>query len=187
MSSTDEKYFQIQFGPVEYCVNWEVSGYNNYDIHHYYIPFCIPIPIQHKKSYHIKYQLQSHIVRIIRDRCDNCTEFSDGFLRKGMFLCHNNPTTATYRSALVSPFSSDTRNSSYFLSILQDWISTAPSLTIEWLLVRVNPNCPAGIPRLDVAACSSGSTFLGNSGVTEGIYAVLNVWLRSFMQSSVYG
>ena len=28
MSSTDEKYFQIQFGPVEYCVNWEVSGYN---------------------------------------------------------------------------------------------------------------------------------------------------------------
>ena len=132
------------------------------------------IHIQHKKSSHIEYQLQSHIVRIIRDRCDNCTGFSVGYLRQGVFLCHNNPTTATYRSALVSPFSSDARNSSYFLSILQDWISTAPSLTIDWLLVRVNPICPAGLPRLDAAECTSGSTFLGNSGITEGIHAVLN-------------
>ena len=34
--STDKEYFQIQFGPIDYCLNWGVSDMNNY-----YGEFCI--------------------------------------------------------------------------------------------------------------------------------------------------
>lgn len=119
-------------------------------------------------------QLQSHIVQIIHERCGSCSGFTQHFLRQGVFLCHDHPTTATYRSTLVSPFSTEDRNSSYLLGILQDWISTAPSLTLDYLLVRINPNCSTAVPRLDSAECASGRSFPANSTITERIQASLN-------------
>ena len=127
---------------------------------------------QPEKSGRIEHQLKSHIVRIIRDRCTECTELSEHSVRQGVFLCHSNPTTATYRSALFS--TDDSKNSSRLLNIVQNWVSTAPSLTLDWLLVRVNPNCPTGVLRLDAAECTGGSGFLPDSAVTERIHTVLN-------------
>ena len=123
----------------------------------------------------IKLQLHSHITRIIRERCTNCTEFSEIFLRQGLFVCHGNPTTVTYRSTLINPFPTDVAHSSYMLSIIQNWVLTAPSLTLDWLLMRVNPNCPTGIASPDVAECVSGDTFLSDSVLNERIGNILNV------------
>ena len=90
-------------------------------------------------------------------------------------MCTNNPTTVTYRSTLVSPFSTN-MSSEHLLCLLQRWVSTAPSLRLDWLLVRINPHCPTTIPRLDVAECVHGeSSFLPDSNIAERITTVLNV------------
>ena len=119
-------------------------------------------------------QLQSHVTRIIREQCTNCTEFSEQFLRRGLFVCHGNPTTVTYRSTLVNP--SPTNDTlSYMLDIIQNWVVTAPSLTLDWLLVRVNPNCPTSISSLDMTECVSGDSFLPDSALNGRIRNILNV------------
>ena len=99
-------------------------------------------------------QLKFELVRIIRERCPECSIFSQKYLRKGFFLCYNNPTHTIYRSTLVNPFS--TKNSTEVVSIIQEWVSTTPSLILDDLLVRVNPSCPTGIPSLDDKECKDG-------------------------------
>ena len=131
--------------------------------------------LQLETKKHIKLQLHTHLTRIIRERCTNCTEFSEIFLRQGLFVCHGNPTTVTYRSTLINPSPTNVAHSSYMVSIIQNWVLTAPSLTIDWLLVRVNPNCPTGIASLDVAECDSGDTFLSDSDLNERIGSILSV------------
>ena len=58
---------------------------------------------------------------------------------------------------------------SYMLDINQNWVVTALSLTLHWLLVRVNPNCPTSIASLDVAECVSGDSFLPDSALNGRI------------------
>ena len=119
-------------------------------------------------------QLQSHVTRIMRERCTNCTEFSEQFMRQGLFVCHGNPTTVTYRSTLVNSSPTD-EALSYMLDIIQNWVVTAPSLTLDWLLVRVNPDCPTSIASLDVTECDSGDSFLPDSALNGRIRNILNV------------
>ncbi|CAI8028831.1 hypothetical protein GBAR_LOCUS16385, partial [Geodia barretti] len=113
----DKEYFQIQFGPFDYCLDWGV-----------------------KKVSHIEHQLQSRLIRIIRETCAECFQLSPSFLRKGVFLCHGNPTKTTYRTTLVNPF--PTTNSTQLVGIIQSWVSTGPSLVLDGLLVRVSPSWP---------------------------------------------
>ena len=111
------------------------------------------------------------LVRIIRERCTDCYNFTTAYLRRGLFLCHGNPTIVTYRSTLVSPFPTITAN--YLVGIIQNWVSTGPSMIIDWLLVRVSANCPTCIVSLDDDECvgAVGS----DSGVSERISQVLSV------------
>ena len=71
-----------------------------------------------------------------------------------MFLCHGNPTKTTYRSTLINPF--PTTNSSQLVGIIQNWVSTGPSLILDGLLVRVSPACPTSLSSLDEEECESG-------------------------------
>ena len=137
---------------------------------------CLKFISQLETKERIEVQLHSHITRIIHERCTNCTEFSEIFLRQGLFVCHGNPTTVTYRSTLINPFPTNDTHSSYMLSIIQNWVLTAPSLTLDWLLVRVNPNCPTGIASLDVVECDSrDSNFLPDSALHQRVRNVLSV------------
>ena len=169
----DKTFFQIQFGPVEYCLSWGVS---------YLLKQC-EISLFHAISFHflkletstrVEAQLRSHVTRIIRERCSNCTMFSELFLRRGFFVCHGNPTTATYRSVLVNPFPSVPTHALYMMNIIENWILTAPSLRLDWLLVRVNPNCPAAISNLDDAECASEDRFIPDPEISNEISRVLN-------------
>ena len=127
-----------------------------------------PHSLQHEKTGRIEDQLQSHLTRIIRERC---TEFSEVYLRRGFFLCHGNPTTVTYRSTLINPSPTDP-HSTHVVDAIQNWVSSAPSLII---LVRVNANCSTRTVSLDDAECVGGGSFLPDSAVTESITRVLNV------------
>ena len=131
--------------------------------------------LQVESSNRIEAQLHGHITRIIRERCLNCTEFSETFLRRGSFLCHGNPTIVTYRSTLVNPSPTTHPSSTHMVGIIQNWISTAPSLTLDWLLVRVNADCPTGLASLGDPECEGGESILPDSALVERVSRVINV------------
>ena len=118
-------------------------------------------------------QLQSQLIRVIRKRCTYCStgEQFPSILRKGLFLCHGNPTKTTYRTTLVNLF--PTTNSSHLVGIIQSWVSGAPSLVIDGLLVMVSPACPTSISRLDEEECETGTST--DPGLGLRISQTLNV------------
>ena len=135
-----------------------------------YYSFTFP---QTERSGHIEAQLQSHITCIIREHCIDCYEFTEAFLRRGLFLCHGNPTTVTYRSTLVNPL--PTKNSTLLVGIIQSWVSTSPSLTLDSLLVRVNANCPTSVASLGDDESESGDRIFFDSEVAVRVNQVLSV------------
>ena len=112
--------------------------------------------LQIEKTVLIEAQLQSQLTRIIRERCTDCYEFTESYIRQGSFLCHGGHITVTYRSTLVNPF--PTKNSTYLVGIIQSWVSTSPFLTIDSLIVRVNANCPTCVASLGNDECENGDT-----------------------------
>ena len=120
---------------------------------------------------HIKNLLQSQLARVIRERCNDCYNFTTAFFRRGVFLCHGNPTMVTYRTILVNPF--PTTNSSQLIGLIQDWVSTNPFLDLDCLLVRVSANCPTSIDSLGERECVGAVQ--SNSGLSERISQVLSV------------
>ena len=104
-----------------------------------------------KKMIKIEIILRVYIIRIIREKCGDCYDFNPSYLREGMFLCHQNPTKATYRSTLVNPF--PTVNASYLVGIIQNWVSTSPSMIVNGLLVRVNADCVTRADSFDAPEC----------------------------------
>jgi len=104
--------------------------------------------MQKEKVVRTEAVLHAHITHIIHERCPSCEDFSESFLRRGVFLCQDSPTMASYRSTIVSPGLPGSPNATAMVGIIQEWVSESPSLTIDWLLVRVNSNCPAHIPSL---------------------------------------
>ena len=132
---------------------------------------CLSLHPQLEKTGRIEDQLQSQLTLIIRERCTDCYTFSTAFLRQGQFLCHGNPTTATYRSTLINPF--PTTNSTELGGIIQNWVLTGPSLVVEGLTVRVSASCPTSLASLDDDECVGGVET--ESGVSERISRVLSV------------
>ena len=132
---------------------------------------CLSLHPQLEKTGRIEDQLQSELTLIIRERCTDCYTFSTAFLRQGQFLCHDNPTTATYRSTLINPF--PTTNSTQLVGIIQSWVSACPSLIIDGLVVRVYHDVPTCIPSLHDGECVDDVESV--SGVAEVVSQVLSV------------
>ena len=118
--------------------------------------FIMKFP-QIERAGNIEQQLKSHVARTILEQCTNCSKFSESYIKQGVFVCAGHPQTVTYRSSLVNPFLTVPSHALSLLKILQDWISLSPSLQIDWLLVRINPSCPAAVQSLDVDECESSS------------------------------
>ena len=138
------------------------------------LPLHLPLSLhllQLEKTSRIEDQLQSQLVLIIRERCPDCYTFSTHYLRPGHFLCHGNPTIATYCSTLVSPF--PTTNSTQLVGIIQNWVSTSPCLVLDGLMVRVVPSCSTLLPSLCDEECVS--EVQTESGVAETVSQVLSV------------
>ena len=119
----------------------------------------------------IKNQIRKELVRIIRKDSPDYYQFTPDFLRRGFFLCHGNPTMATYRSTLVNPF--PTTNATQLVGIIQSWVSTSPSLVLDDRLVRVNHDCPTCIDCLDADECVSSNG--SDPDINERISQVLSV------------
>ena len=119
------------------------------------------------KTAHIERELQSYMIQIV---CSNCKPLTTSSFRKGLFLCHSNPTKTTYRTTLINPF--PTKNSSQLVGIIQNWVSSSPSLVLDGLLVRVSPACAASISRIDERECQTG--VITDPGLGERITQTLN-------------
>ena len=112
--------------------------------------------LQAETTQSIEQQIQSQLIGIILKRCSDCSKtLTTAYINQGVFLCHGNPTSATYRSSLINPF--PTTNASQLVGIIQSWVSTSPSLVVDDRLVRVNPNCPTRIDCLDDDECASSN------------------------------
>ena len=123
-----------------------------------------------EKIARIESQIQARLVRVIRETCSECFNLTTSFLRKGLFVCHGNPTKATYRSTIINPF--PTTTSTHLVGIIQSWVSTGPSLILDGLLVRVSGECPTAISNLDEGECESGVS--GDPGLGQRITQTLH-------------
>ena len=115
-------------------------------------------------------QIQARLVRVIRENCSECLNLTTPFMRKGLFVCHGNPTKATYCSTIINPF--PTTTSAYLVGIIQRWVSTGLSLSLDGLLVRVSGECPTAISSLDEGECESGVS--GDPGLGQRITQTLH-------------
>ena len=105
------------------------------------------------KTAHIEQVLHSYMIQIIRSNCTECKQLTTSSFRRGLFLCHSNPTKTTYRTTLINPF--PTKNSTLLVGIIQNWVSSSPSLVLDGLLVRVSSTCQTSISRIDERECDS--------------------------------
>ena len=122
------------------------------------------------RTAHIEQELQTYMIKIIHSNCTECKPLTTSSFRKGLFLCHSNPTTTTYRTTLVNLFPAT--NSTDMVGIIQSWVSDGASLVLDGLLVRLSQTCPVSISRLDVGECDS--RVRTGTGLGERITQTLN-------------
>ena len=127
---------------------------------------------QLKKTRDIRERIHGYIVRIIREQCIACEDFTADYIRRGLFLCHGYPAKTTYRSTIINPF--PTTDSAQLVGIIQNWVITDPLLVLDDLLVRVNTDCPACIDALNESECE-WSTEVIDSREMARISQVLSV------------
>ena len=60
---------------------------------------------------------------------------------------------ATYRSTLLNIGIPGLTNASSLVSYVQDWVATGPVVTLDWLLVRINKDCPVAVDQLSDPEC----------------------------------
>ena len=166
----DKKDFQIQFGPLHYCLDWGVS-HSIAIISLLCECSCLP---QLQKTDRIEKQLQKYVIHVVRKNCAECYDLTPSFLQTGVFLCHEKPTNTTYRSTIVNPFPT-TKNVTQLVGIIQSWVSSGPSLILDGLLVRVSADCPTAISSLDEGECESESRSRPDQGLAEMVTQTLNV------------
>ena len=118
----------------------------------------------------VETQIKFYLIDIIRKSCPDCYSLTPNFMRPGLFLCHSNPTKTTYRTTLINPF--PTKNSSQLVGIIQNWVSSSPSLVLDGLLVRVSSTCQTSISHIDETECQSG--VITDPGLGERITQTLN-------------
>ena len=146
------------------CLPTQVSSYTDY------ISLYSLFLLQREKGAQLERELTSYLVHIIHSNCSDC-KLTPSFLRRGLFLCHGNPTRATYRSTLINPFLTS-QNATQLVGIIQSWVSTGPSLILDGLLVRVSGECPTAISSLDEGECESGVS--GDPGLGQRITQTLH-------------
>ena len=96
----------------------QVSSYTDY------ISLYSLFLLQREKGGQLGRELTSYLVHIIRSNCSDC-KLTPSFLRRGLFLCHGNPTRATYRSTLINP-SPTSQNATRLVGIIQSWCPRVP-------------------------------------------------------------
>ena len=105
-------------------------------------------------------------------QCQITTDTIDG----QSFACSDaSPNSVTYRARL-----SDTieRDSASLISLIEDWVSTGPTIRVRGVLVRVGEECSTAISDLSEAVCSSsGAQTDSCAGAIGGLVAAVAVVL----------
>ena len=90
---------------------------------------------------------------------------------------------ATYRSTLLNTGIPGLTNASTLVSYVQDWMAAGPVVRLDWLLVRVNKDCPVAIHQLSDPECPTLHSL--QPQLVSHIYGVMNVCAVNSLGSKI--
>ena len=75
---------------------------------------------------------------------------SSPIIQEGVITCQTAPNIVTYRARVFG------LQALSAVQCIQDWVSTSPTVQIEWYLVDINSNCTTLVVSFDDAECEQG-------------------------------
>ena len=104
--------------------------------------------IQDDKALKYQSSIRNKILKEITSRCQ-CRVPKENLL-PGSFSCLDSHNQTTYRSTIIG-----TRfyNATQLVEFIQDWVTSGPTLTIQWYTVKLDPKCPVSISSLGDPEC----------------------------------
>ena len=100
------------------------------------------------------------ILNVLTQECSSCT--SD-IISEANFTCDpESPTHVTYRARLEGTSETD---SSYFISLIEAWVTMGTTVTVGGEILTVSPNCPVSIFSLEEELCTAAA--FNNSDTTS--------------------
>ena len=123
--------------------------------------------------------INANIVSVITDRC-SC-DFTSKNIVESLFSCRSSETKVVYKASIQFNTSQPGHLSADKLtSLVSSWVSDGPSLTVNGILLNVDPTCPVELESLTSDDCitrlqtnelpnlESGSTVIIGSSVAVG-------------------
>ena len=115
----------------------------------------------------LKYQSSVHdkILREITSRCQ-CRVPKENLL-PGSFSCLYSHNQTTYRSTIIG---TQSYNATELVEFIQDWVTSGPTLTIQWYTVKLDPKCPVSISSLGDPECGQSekeSSYLDDPNIAR--------------------
>ena len=102
------------------------------------------------------------VLNVLTQECSSCT--SD-IISEANFTCDpESPTHVTYRARLEGTSETD---SSYFISLIEAWVTMGTTVTVGGEILTVSPNCTVSIFSLEEELCTAAA--FNNSGTTSDL------------------
>ena len=101
--------------------------------------------VQKEKVVKIREVLHESLQQAVSSHC--ACSLSKDFINRGFFSCRNSRNTATYRSTVTG------LNATELIDHIQDWVSSGPTVVLDWYYVDIYRYCPVAVSRLDEPDC----------------------------------
>ena len=82
------------------------------------------------------------------------------------------PNSVTYRARLSG---TSERDSAFLISLIEDWVSTGPTIRVRGMLIWVGEKCSTAISDLSEGVCSNSEAQTSTGAVVGGVTAVVVV------------
>ena len=90
------------------------------------------------------------VLNVLTQECNSCTS---SIISEANFTCDpESPTHVTYRARLEGTSETD---SSYFISLIEAWVTMGTTVTVGGEILTVSPNCPVSISSLEEELCTA--------------------------------
>ena len=87
------------------------------------------------------------------------------------FACFEaSPNSVTYQARLSG---TSERDSTFLISLIEDWVSTGPTIRVRGMLMRVGEECSTAISDLSEGVCSNLGAQTSTGAVVGGVTAVV--------------
>ena len=128
----------------------------------YYTWFNLFSDIQDDKALKYQSSIRDKIIQEITSRCQ-CRVPKENLL-PGTFSCQDSHNQTTYRSTIIG---TQSYNATELVEFIQDWVTSGPTLTIQWYTVKLDPKCPVSISSLGDPECEKESSYLDDPNIAH--------------------